>query len=145
MLKSGVGSFGSKRGPPPGDRVSEHLYLRRQVGRTRVTSLLQDLTGHPSLVVGGIVHWSVATPALTCRLLPTVKGYYLSVDHYACLDTPPVASYQGLKTVKKRVSGATELEMGKRYTSGTIGLMITELRLEHDWTDDGREARLGHG
>ncbi|RWW46983.1 hypothetical protein BHE74_00047060 [Ensete ventricosum] len=85
-----------KQGSPSGDRVSEHLYLRRQVGRTRVTSLLQDLTGHQPPVVEGIIHWSAAAPALTRRLLPTARGYCLSVGHYACPNTPPVASCHGV-------------------------------------------------
>ncbi|RZS17964.1 hypothetical protein BHM03_00050169 [Ensete ventricosum] len=85
-----------KQGSPSGDRVSEHLYLRRQVGRTRVTSLLQDLTGHQPPVVEGIIHWSAAAPALTRRLLPTARGYCSSVGHYACPNTPPVASCHGV-------------------------------------------------
>ncbi|RRT50411.1 hypothetical protein B296_00007653 [Ensete ventricosum] len=84
-----------KRGPSS-DTMSEHLYLYRRVGRTRVTSLLQNLTGHQSPVVGGVVHWSIAAPTLTRRLLPTARGYYSSVGHCAYPDTPPVSSCQGV-------------------------------------------------
>ncbi|RWW88785.1 hypothetical protein BHE74_00002321 [Ensete ventricosum] len=101
MLKSGFSSSRSKKGPPSGDRVSEHLYLRRRVGHTRVTSLLQDLTGHQPPIVGGVVHWSAAAPALTRRLLPAAMGYYSPVGHCACPDTPPVASCQGIPFVEE--------------------------------------------
>ncbi|RZS21438.1 hypothetical protein BHM03_00054079 [Ensete ventricosum] len=77
---------------------------------------------------------------------------------------------RNLKVVKERVTGATELEMGKaclgydrtddgrelhlgrKWTDngreGCLGRDWTddgrEACLEHDWTDDDREAHLGH-
>ncbi|RWW32176.1 hypothetical protein GW17_00003167 [Ensete ventricosum] len=57
----------------------------------RVTSLLQDLTGHQSPVTEGVVHWSTTALALTRRLLPTVRGYCSSVG------TSPVASCHGVE------------------------------------------------
>ncbi|RWV88434.1 hypothetical protein GW17_00049472 [Ensete ventricosum] len=67
-----------KKSPSDG-MESEHLYLRGRGGRTRVTLLLQDLIGHRLPVVEGVVHWSIAAPALTRCLSPAIKGYYSSV------------------------------------------------------------------
>ncbi|RRT41949.1 hypothetical protein B296_00057421, partial [Ensete ventricosum] len=126
---------------------SEHLYLRGRGSHTRVTSLLEDLTGHQLPVAGDVVHWSTVAPALTRRLSPTARGYCSLVDHYTSPDTPPVASSQGvlfvgrplrlpwhiacclrpgLRTAKGRASGAIGLTMAKRHVSGAIGLTMAE-------------------
>ncbi|RWV77521.1 hypothetical protein GW17_00061630 [Ensete ventricosum] len=92
-IKSGVGS--TEKRSPHADMVSDYLYLRRRVGRTWATSLLQYLVGHQLPIVGGVAHWSAATPALTRRLLPAARGYCSSVDCRACPDTSLVASCRG--------------------------------------------------
>ncbi|RZS28208.1 hypothetical protein BHM03_00061777 [Ensete ventricosum] len=93
MIKSGVGS--TEKRSPHADMVSDYLYLRRRVGRTWATSLLQYLVGHQLPIVGGVAHWSTATPTLTRRLLPAARGYCSSVDCRACPDTSLVASCRG--------------------------------------------------
>ncbi|RZS05620.1 hypothetical protein BHM03_00036151 [Ensete ventricosum] len=87
------GSAPLDRKKSPGDGMgSEHLYLRRRGGRTRVTSSLQDLTGHRLPIAGGTVYWSAATPALTRRLSLVSRGYCSSIGHP---DTSLVASNRG--------------------------------------------------
>ncbi|RRT84699.1 hypothetical protein B296_00013628 [Ensete ventricosum] len=62
----------------------------------RVTSLLQDLTSHRLLVVGGVVRWSVAAPALTRCLSPTATRYCSLIGHCPNPDMPPIVDNQGV-------------------------------------------------
>ncbi|RWW88606.1 hypothetical protein BHE74_00002516 [Ensete ventricosum] len=75
---------------------SEHLYLRGRGGRTRVTSLLQDLTSHRLPIAGGVVRWSAAAPALTHYLSPTAMRYCSLINHCPNPDMPPIAGNQGV-------------------------------------------------
>ncbi|RRT76346.1 hypothetical protein B296_00018593 [Ensete ventricosum] len=81
----------------------------------RVTSLLQDMTGHQSPVTEGVVYWSTTAPALTRRLLPAVRGYWAGlVRRLYC-----AARWQGGRLLRHRVVRGYPKFSGRLGDAGT--------------------------